>query len=107
MRIFVNNNCCIFFCSNHVDKQVVITTRDMMNRRKSFIIKEQFLFVGQIPANSHVRQAGKCKRKILQRRMKSLKTYKFVQYTGMFMISAITQYDLFAIIITFLHFLYP
>src|SRR5436305_3819535 len=75
----VQNYSGIFFCSNAVNEQVIVSAGNMIDRRESLVLKKKIFSVCKIPAHTHVRFSGQCISKILKCGMKSFETNDLIE----------------------------
>src|SRR5439155_7456475 len=87
----VDHYCCIFFCSHPVNEQVIITRWSMVDGRKALITVKKVLFIGKVPAYTHVGISCKRVSKVLQGSMKGFKPYGLIKPTRCFLVSAIAK----------------
>lgn len=106
-RIGVHDDGGIFLCSHFIDKEVVVPAGDMVDGGEPFVLEEYALFVGEIPPDTHIRDAGQGVRKVLDGGVEGVKADDLIQETGGFFIGAVTQDHLDAIVVAVLHFLHP
>src|SRR5579872_4958562 len=57
-----------------VHKQIIIARIDVIVRGKSFVLKEQFFFVRQVSAHTHIRFIYESERKVMQAYGKRIET---------------------------------
>lgn len=97
----------IFLCSHFIDEQVIVTTGDVIDGGKPFILEEYVLFVGEVTPHTHIGDAGQSIGEILDGSVESVEADDLIEESGGFFIRAIAQDHLDAIVVAVLHFLHP